>query len=67
MAATYRTIQGDTWDLIAYRQLGSTDYTDQLITANLEHVGTLIFQAGVTLVLPQITDKPSWSLPPWKR
>ena len=64
---TYRTIQGDTWDKIAYKQLGSTDYTDQLISANLEHVGTLLFPAGVTLRLPEITLKPSVSLPPWKR
>lgn len=34
----YRTVQGDTWDLIAYRKLGSTDYTDQLISANLETI-----------------------------
>lgn len=47
----YRTVQGDTWDLIAYRKLGSTDYTDQLISANLEHVGKLLFPAGVTLRL----------------
>ena len=39
MAATYKTTQGDTWDMIAYKQLGSTNYTDQLICANLEHVG----------------------------
>ena len=50
----YRTVQGDTWDLIAYRKLGSTDYTDQLISANLEHVGKLLFPAGVTLRLPEI-------------
>ena len=67
MAATYKTTQGDTWDMIAYKQLGRTNYTDQLICANLEHVGTLIFRAGVTLNLPEITDTTSWNLPPWKR
>lgn len=65
--STYRTTQGDTWDSIAYKQLGSTDYTDQLISANLEHVGKLLFPAGVTLRLPEITVKPSANLPPWKR
>lgn len=64
---TYTTIQGDTWDLIAYRKLGSTDYTDQLISANLEYVGTLLFQAGITLRLPEIAEKPNSNLPPWKR
>lgn len=65
--STYITTQGDTWDMIAYRKLGSTDYTDQLICSNLEHVGTLLFPAGVTLRLPEITEKVSDNLPPWKR
>lgn len=63
----YRTVQGDTWDMIAYRKLGSTNYTDQLVSANLEYVGMLLFPAGVTLRLPEITEKPSSNLPPWKR
>ena len=67
MSGSYTTVQGDTWDLIAYRKLGSTDYTDQLISANLEHVGKLLFPAGVTLRLPEITQRADSSLPPWKR
>ena len=67
MVNTYTTIQGDTWDMIAYKQLGSTDYMDQLISANLEHVGKLLFPAGVTLRLPEITETASGNLPPWKR
>ena len=63
----YRTVQGDTWDAIAYRELGSTDYTDQLIGANLEQVGKLLFPAGITLRLPEIEEKTSENLPPWKR
>ena len=31
MNKTYRTIQGDMWDKIAYEQMGSVLYTDQLI------------------------------------
>lgn len=65
--STYRTTQGDTWDMIAYKQLGSTGYTDQLIGANLDHVGTYIFPAGVTLRLPEIAEKTDTNLPPWKR
>lgn len=64
---TYTTTQGDTWDMIAYRKLGSTNYTDRLISANPEHVGTILFPAGVTLRLPEITEKTSGNLPPWKR
>ena len=67
--STYTTIQGDTWDMIAYKQLGSTGFTDQLMSANPEHLGTFLFPAGVTLRLPEIKSKASGSgsLPPWKR
>lgn len=64
---TYKTIQGDTWDMIAYKQLGSTDYTDRLVCANLEYAGTILFPAGVTLRLPEVAEKQKVSLPPWKR
>lgn len=65
---TYQTIQGDTWDLIAYKELGSTDYTDRLIRTNLEYRELLFFPAGVTLRLPEITEPAAGSnLPPWKR
>ena len=63
----YQTVQGDTWDGIAHKTLGSTGYTDQLIRANLEHVGMLLFPAGITLRLPEIAEKTSDDLPPWKR
>lgn len=63
----YTTVQGDTWDMIAYKKLGSTGYTDQLISANLDHLGTFIFPAGVTLRLPEIVEKTDTNLPPWKR
>ena len=64
---TYTTAQGDTWDMIAYKQLGSTSCTDQLIRANLEYAGILLFPAGITLRLPEITEKRNDNLPPWKR
>ncbi len=64
---SYKTSQGDTWDMIAYAELGSTDYTDRLIAANPEYMGTLIFPAGVTLRLPEVVEEVSDTLPPWKR
>lgn len=64
----YTTIQGDTWDMIAHKKLGNSSCTDRLITANPEHIGTLIFPAGVVLRLPEIEEeKTADSLPPWKR
>lgn len=68
MVRTYRTVQGDMWDSIAYAQLGSTSHTDKLINANLKYLDYYIFPAGITLVLPEVEEAASESsLPPWKR
>ncbi len=65
----YTTLQGDTWDAIAHRELGGTEHTGALMAANRRHRGALFFPAGVKLVLP---DKPAETrtditIPPWKR
>lgn len=68
MVRTYRTVQGDMWDSIAYAQLGSTSHTDKLINANPKYLDYYIFPAGITLVLPEVEEAASESsLPPWKR
>lgn len=68
MSRTYTTIQGDMWDGIAYKELGSTDLTDALMMANRQHLGTYLFPAGVVLTIPDIEELPdASSLPPWKQ
>lgn len=66
---TYTTVQGDTWDQIAHRALGSEARTGELLAANRRLRAVLIFPAGVELVLPEgrETDRADISLPPWKR
>jgi len=68
MMKTYSTIQGDMWDSIAYQQLGSVAYTDQLMQLNRQYRNIYIFPAGIVLRLPEIeqTARPSDNLPPWK-
>lgn len=66
MQNTYTTKSGDMWDSIAYRQLGSTSYTDQLINANLQYRDAYLFRSGVVLVLPEIQKPVNSLLPPWK-
>lgn len=64
----YQTIQGDMWDLIAYKMLGSEEHMAALIEANPAHRATVIFPAGVQLVVPDIAiADTSDTLPPWKR
>lgn len=63
---TYTTAQGDMWDSIAHTQLGDVAHTDKLIAANLQYREYYTFPAGVVLVLPEISETGSSTLPPWK-
>lgn len=67
MSKTYTTVQGDMWDSIAYRELGSTDYTADLMRKNIAYHDLYIFPAGIELVLPDVPQKGSEQLPPWKK
>lgn len=67
MSSTYTTMQGDKWDMIAYTQLGSSDYTDLLIRANLAYHTYYIFPAGIVLTLPTIPATITQGYPPWKQ
>ena len=67
MPKIYKTVAGDMWDLIAFRQMGSTNYTEVLINANRNHIDTFIFPAGVELTIPDIEpEQKKIKLPPWK-
>lgn len=63
----YSTIQGDTWDVIALKTLGSEMYMSRIIERNIEYADTLVFSAGVRLTIPDVEPKASVLLPPWKR
>lgn len=64
---TYKTVSGDTWDIVAYKAYGNEMYMDTIIKANIEYKDTYIFPAGVVLTLPEIELTVSESLPPWKQ
>ena len=67
---TYRTVQGDTWDLIAlrmYPKIGAEKLMDVLLEANPEHMYTVIFPANVILNIPEVDVPVISSLPAWKR
>lgn len=67
MANTYRTLQADAFDAIAYRLWGDEHLAGALIAANPEHADVLLFESGAVLTVPdvQIRPQPSTSLPPW--
>ncbi len=63
--SSYKTIQGDTWDLIAYKLWGSEYLLPLLLEANPKHRHTLFFSGDVVLNVPVIdtaiyNERPSW-------
>lgn len=66
---SYITTQGDMWDSIAQDQMGGTDHTGLLMRANMRHtlLGLYLFPAGVRLVIPDVPQRVSSELPPWKQ
>lgn len=66
MAGTYKTIQGDTWDLIAYKLFGSEKYMKNLIEANWPLLDVLIFSPGIELTVPDIPEEQDDDLPFWR-
>lgn len=67
MDNTYRTIQGDTWDLISFKLYQTGSYMPLLMSANPSHAYTTFFPAGVILAVPAQPAESPDDLPPWKR
>ena len=65
---TYTTSQGDMWDMIAHKTLGSISLTGKLMMANRRYLSFYTFPAGIVLTLPEVKNESSIEgLPPWKR
>lgn len=64
----YITKQFDTFDSIAYEQYEEEMLASVIISANLDYAGVLLFDAGVTLRLPDIeVTEVQDHVPPWRR
>ena len=66
----YRTVLGDTWDLISYKVYGSEGYFHDLIRSNLRLIDIAIFDANIPVIIPEIAYEENDNderLPPWKR
>lgn len=64
----YITSQGDMWDSIAFKEYGSSGFTDVLIGANPEYRMIYIFPDGIILTVPDVEERESADdLPPWKK
>ena len=67
---TYTTVQGDTFDSIAFKLFGNEKYIKELMEVNTDHLTTIIFSSGEVLNVPEINVEyniSSDNLPPWRR
>ena len=67
---TYRTVQGDTWDIVAlkmYPNLGGEKLMHLLLQQNPAYRETVVFDANIFLRIPDVDIPVVSSLPPWKR
>lgn len=63
----YKTVLGDTWDLIAFKVYGDEKYMPYLMKANPEYLDIIYFNSNINLICPDIEIPLDESLPPWKR
>lgn len=64
----YITVAGDVWDLIAFKNHGTSQTVPLIMDANPEHVEVFMFSGGMELNIPDKPEKATSSkLPPWKQ
>ncbi|MBR8701478.1 hypothetical protein IX317_002127 [Fusobacterium sp. DD29] len=67
----YRTENGDTWDLIAYKIYGNELFMHDLMRANVNLIDIAVFDANIPIIVPlkspTIDTNADANLPPWKR
>ena len=63
----HTTVQGDTFDALALKYYNEEKLASTIIRANPDYCGTLIFDAGVVLSIPDAPEvvMPE-TLPPWR-
>lgn len=62
------TLEGDRWDLIAYRAYGDPYAYERIIVANPELPIVPVLPAGLRVRVPVLdAPKVSTGLPPWKK
>ncbi len=66
MTKTYRTMQGETWDQIAFKVYGSERYATFLMENNYRYLDILVFSEGSILATPDLPEQKAGDLPPWR-
>ena len=63
----YKTIQGDTWDIIAKKQYGDEKKLDILMMNNFSLLNYVVFPAGIVVDIPELRDEEQQGWPEWRR
>jgi phage tail protein X len=65
----YTTVQGDTFDWIAKKCCGSELLMGKIIDTNPAYGSVMVFPAGITLSIPDISsgEEASSTVPPWRQ
>lgn len=66
MAETYVTMQGETWDQIAYKIYGREKHADFLMSHNYPLLDILVFPAGMIMNTPDLPKHNNSELPSWR-
>ena len=62
------TVEGDTFDRLALLYFNEEKLASDIIKANPDYCDVLIFEAGITLTIPEDSAVvPPATLPPWRR
>lgn len=68
MPKIHITVSGDTFDALALEYFDNEKLASSIIQANPDHCATIIFEAGISLTIPDVsTVTLPESLPPWRR
>ena len=62
----HRTMQGDTFEEVAYREYGSTSHAEALMNANRDKIERQEFEAGVELKEAEIVRLQKELKAPWQ-
>ena len=71
MTNKYITVQGDTWDSIAFRFYKSENYAGVLMDANPDKIEWFVFEAGIEIIVPDVleieAERIARTFPEWRR
>ena len=63
---TYKTMQGDTWDVIAKRVYDDETQIGVLQQNNSQYIDVWIFDAGCMIEVPELVMEEEDDLPDWR-